>query len=46
MLLYSLLHLAGVKSVNEDYEVLGTPVCRARRHQEVPAVAQQVPRAS
>ena len=25
MLLYSLLHLAGVKSVNKDYEVLGTP---------------------
>ncbi|QEH37755.1 Transketolase [Aquisphaera giovannonii] len=25
MLLYSLLHLAGVKSVNEDYEALGTP---------------------
>jgi len=25
MLLYSLLHLAGVKSVNKDYEILGTP---------------------
>ncbi|WP_165230071.1 transketolase [Aquisphaera insulae] len=25
MLLYSLLHLAGVKSVNEEYEVLGSP---------------------
>ncbi len=25
MLLYSLLHLTGVKSVNKDYEVLGTP---------------------
>ena len=25
MLLYSLLHLTGVKSVNKDYEILGTP---------------------
>ena len=25
MLLYSLLHLTGVKSVNQDYETLGTP---------------------
>src|SRR6266545_5287436 len=25
MLLYSLLHLAGVKSVNSEYETLGTP---------------------
>ena len=25
MLLYSLLHLTGVKSVNKDYEMLGTP---------------------
>ena len=25
MLLYSLLHLAGVKAVNKDYEILGTP---------------------
>ena len=43
MLLYSLLHLAGVKAVNKDYETLGDAGRLARRHQEVPAVAQQVP---
>ena len=44
MLLYSLLHLTGVKAVNPEYETLGEPVGAARRHQEVPPARQQVPR--
>ena len=36
MLLYSLLHLAGVQAVDPDYEVVGEPVGLARRHRELP----------
>ena len=44
MLLYSLLHLTGVKAVSKDYETAGRAVGPARRHQEVPPARQQVPR--
>ncbi len=37
MLLWSLLHLAGVRAVNPDYEVLGAARGHARRHPPVPA---------
>ena len=43
MLLYSLLHLTGVKAVNTKYETLGEPVGAARRHQALPPARQQVP---
>ena len=36
MLLYALLHLAGVRAVDSDYEVEGRRVDHARRHQELP----------
>ena len=44
-LLYALLHLAGVKSVNPDYETVGDAGRRARRPQAVPPARLQVPRA-
>ena len=37
MLLYSLLHLTGVKAVDPDYEIVGHAVGLARRHQEASA---------
>ena len=43
MLLYSLLHLTGVKAVNPKYETLGELVGPARRHQALPPARQQVP---
>ena len=43
MLLYSLLHLTGVKAVNPKYERLGDAVGHARRHQALPPARQQVP---
>ena len=46
MLLYSMLHLAGVKAVNPKYETLGEPSVSARRHQALPAARQPLPRAS
>ncbi len=44
MLLYSMLHLTGVKSVSKDYEDPDEAVGHARRPQEVPPARQQVPR--
>ena len=44
-LLYALLHLAGVKSVNPDYETVGDAGVDARRPQAVPPARLQVPRA-
>ena len=46
MLLYSLLHLAGVKAVDPDVRDAGRAGRLARRHQEVPPARQQVPRAT
>ena len=46
MLLYSLLHLAGVKAVNPKYETLGELVGAARRHQALPPARQPLPRPS
>ena len=46
MLLYSMLHLTGVKSVNPKYEVLGHAGGQPRRHPPFPADGQQVPRTS
>ena len=46
MLLYALLHLAGVKAVNPDYETLGEPVGAARRHQALPPARQPLRRPS
>ena len=46
MLLYSLLHLTGVKAVNPKYERLGELSVHARRHQALPPARQQVPRPS
>ena len=46
MLLYSLLHLTGVKAVNPKYETLGEPSVHARRHQALPPARQQMPRPS
>ena len=43
MLLYSLLHLTGVKAVDAEYERLGEPVGPARRDQALPPARQQVP---
>ena len=43
MLLYSLLHLTGVKAVNKDYEPLGEPSVPLEGDQEVPPVAQPMP---
>ena len=43
MLLYSLLHLTGVKAVNPKYEMLGRPVGHPGRHQEIPPARQQMP---
>ena len=36
MLLYSLLHLTGVKAVNQEYEIARRAVGAAGRHQELP----------
>jgi hypothetical protein len=44
-LLYALLHLGGVKSVNPDYETVGTPAGHAGRPEAVPPARLQVPRA-
>ena len=46
MLLYSLLHLTGVKAVSKDYETLGEPSVPLDDDQEVPPARQQVPRAT
>ena len=44
MLLYSLLHLAGVKAVNESYEEVGRAIGGdAGRHQELPPGGQPLP---
>ena len=43
MLLYSLLHLTGVKAVNPKYETLGEPSVHARRHQALPPARQPCP---
>jgi len=45
-LLYSLLHLTGVKAVNSKYERLGELSVKLDDHQEVPPARQQVPRPS
>ena len=45
MLLYSLLHLAGVQAVNAEYE-RSASLRSARRHQAVPPARQQMPRPS
>ena len=42
-LLYSLLHLTGVKAVDPDYEVLGRPVRVARRPEDLPPARQPLP---
>ncbi len=44
-LLYSLLHLTGVQSVNPKYETLGEPSVSLDDLQAVPAAGLQVPRA-
>ena len=44
MLLYSLLHLTGVKAVSKDYETLGEPSVPLDDDQEVPPARQPVPR--
>ena len=44
-LLYALLHLSGVKSVNPDYETVGTPAVTLDDLQAVPPARLQVPRA-
>ncbi len=46
MLLYSLLHLTGVKAVNTEYEIAGRAVGHAGGHQALPPARQQVPRPS
>ena len=46
MLLYSLLHLCGVKAVNPQYETLGRTLGQARRHHALPPARQQVSRPS
>ena len=43
-LLYSMLHLAGVKSVNPDYEIVGAARRLAGGPAPVPAAGLQVPR--
>ncbi len=43
MLLYSMLHLAGVKAVNPKYETLGAALGHPRRHQALPPARQPVP---
>ena len=43
MLLYSLLHLAGVKAVDPDYEIARRARRLARRHRELPPARPQRP---
>ena len=43
MLLYSLLHLTGVKAVNKDYETLGEPSVPLEDIKKFRQIAQQVP---
>ena len=43
MLLYSMLHVTGVKAVSKEYERLGEPVGQDGGHQELPPARQQVP---
>ena len=45
MLLYSLLHLTGVKAVSKDYEPLGEPSVPLEDDQAVPPAAQPLSRA-
>ena len=45
-LLYSMLHLAGVKSVNPDYEIVGEPAVSLEDIAPVPAAGLQAPRAT
>ena len=46
ILLYSLLHLTGVKAVNRKYETLGELAVHAGRFQEFPPTREPVPRPS
>ena len=46
MLLYSLLHLAGVKAVDRGRRAAGRACGHARRHQAFPPARQQMPRPS
>ena len=43
-LLYSLLHLTGVRSVNPEYETLGEPAVTLDDLKQVPAARLQMPR--